>query len=63
MQIDNELKIDNFPEYFKNLSTCVKPSITILNSKIQKGNDSSNPNLVIICMWYNNLKIVEIQYA
>jgi hypothetical protein len=33
LEIENEFELDKFPDYFKQPSTVVKPSLTILNSR------------------------------
>ena len=61
LEIENEFELDKFPEYFKQPSTVVKPSLSILSSR-QISKDPNNQNLFIISLWYNVLKIVELEY-
>ena len=61
LEIENEFELDKFPDYFKQTSTVVKPSLSILSSR-QVSNDPNNQNLFIVLLWYNLLKIVELEY-
>ena len=61
LEIENEFELEKFPDYFKQTSTVVKPSLSILSSR-QVSNDPNNQNLFIVLLWYNVLKIVELEY-
>ena len=61
LEIENEFELDKFPDYFKQTSTVVKPSLSILSSR-QVSKDPNNQNLFIVSLWYNVLKIVELEY-